>query len=92
MKVDIEKLKQGLEQLTGVEHMAAEKEARRRGANVIEINFSKCFQAVVAAKALGVSYEEIANLKVKDFVLVTITVFAFLESSEDGTPLREEIQ
>ena len=64
MKVDIEKLKQGLEQLTGVEHMAAEKEARRRGANVIEINFSKCFQAVVAAKALGVSYEEIANLKV----------------------------
>ena len=27
MKVDIEKLKQGLEQLTGVEHMAAEKEA-----------------------------------------------------------------
>lgn len=83
MKIDVEKLKRGLEQVNGVEYMAAEQEARRRGDVSVEITFSKRFQAILAAKALNVPYEEIANLKIGDFALATMTVFNFLASSEE---------
>lgn len=89
MKIDIEKLKQGLEQLTGIEYMAAEKEARRRGDAIGEITFSKCFQTILAAKALGFSYHEISSLKAKEFAYVTLTVFNFLASSEEEIPLNK---
>lgn len=81
MKIDYEKLKNGLEQLNGNDYIEAEHEAKHKGDTSIEPTFSKTFQAVVAAKALGVEYEAITKLKFREFTTVTLAVFVFLGGS-----------
>lgn len=77
MDIDLTKLNAGLEDLTGKDLEKLEKIARSLGETMPEITLSKKYQALVAAKALGVKYDDITDLPAKKYLLVTMTVFNF---------------
>lgn len=64
--------------LTGRDVINAEKEARILGDNTPLPEFSKTYQAVLAAKAAKVSVDMLMSLNVRDFTLVTLMVQDFL--------------
>lgn len=84
MSVDLKKLRENLENLTGRDYMEI---ARVSGMNInlglgaVLPVFDREFQARVAAKALGMSYDEILDLKLRDFSGVLGAVFVFLVGS-----------
>lgn len=77
MELSMEKLNAGLEDLTGRDLEKLEKIARSMGDTMAEITLSKKYQALVAAKALGVKYDDILDLPAKKYLDVTLTVFNF---------------
>lgn len=77
MEIDYKKLEEGLKNLTGLDFEDLEKQARMMGDTSPEITLSKKFQALAAAKALGVKYEDVQELKLKEYITVTLTVFNF---------------
>lgn len=82
--MDLDKLKAGLERLTGYDYEAAEKAARAMGDTTAEIALSKNFQAAIAAKALGKNLDDIKALPIKDYAVITSLVFNFLFSGLAG--------
>lgn len=84
MDIDLTKLNAGLEDLTGKDLEKLEKIARSLGETMPEITLSKKYQALVAAKALGVKYDDITDLPAKKYLLATMTVFNFFY--EDMAP------
>lgn len=64
--------------LTGRDVINAEKEARALGDNSPLPEFSKTYQAVLAAKAAKVPVDMIMSLNGKDFTRVTVLVQNFL--------------
>lgn len=79
--IDYDKLKSGLNNLTGRDFEEAERAARALGDTSPEITFSKRFQCILAAKALGMIPDDIQDLKIADYTAVTLTVFNFLAGS-----------
>ena len=79
--VDKKKMRAGLEGLTGYDFEEAEKAARMGGDMTPDVSFSKDFQARIAAKAAGVSVDEIKKLNIKEFTEITSTVNNFLFES-----------
>lgn len=77
-KIDLSKLETGLESLTGLDYTQAEHFARRKGINTPMIQFSGTFQAVLAAKALGVTYAEVCALPIGKYTVVITQVANFL--------------
>lgn len=77
MEINYEKLNAGLENLTGKDLERLEKIARSMGERLPEITLSKKYQALVAAKALGVKYDDITDLPAKQYLEVTLSVFNF---------------
>lgn len=90
MDIDLTKLNAGLEDLTGKDLEKLEKIARSLGETMPEITLSKKYQALVAAKALGVKYDDITDLPAKKYLLATMTVFNFFY--EDMAPVQTEDQ
>ena len=90
MDIDLTKLNAGLEDLTGKDLEKLEKIARSLGETMPEITLSKQYQALVAAKALGVKYDDITDLPAKKYLLATMTVFNFFY--EDMAPVQTEDQ
>ena len=90
MDIDLTKLNAGLEDLTGKDLEKLEKIARSLGETMPEITLSKKYQALVAAKALGVKYDDITDLPAKMYLLATMTVFNFFY--EDMAPVQTEDQ
>lgn len=82
MKIDYEKLKNGLEQLTGNDYEQAEREARLAGDITYEINISKCFLAALTAKALGESVDFMRKLPVREYNKAVTVTAGFLLSSD----------
>ncbi len=78
MKIDYTALEKGLESLTGYDFEKAERETRLCGDGTPEIVYSKTFQAVIAAKVLNITQDDIKSLPIKDYVAVTSTVSNFL--------------
>lgn len=81
---DAKKLHDGLENLTGADFAKAEKETRERGEQAIDIVISRTFHAVLAAKALGVVPEDIIELPIREYTLVTGDVGSFLLTPEQS--------
>lgn len=79
---DAKKLQNGLEQLTGAEFAAAEREARERGEQAMDIVISRTFHAVLAAKALKVPVEDIIELPIREYTVITGDVGSFLLAPE----------
>lgn len=77
MEFSMEKLNAGLESLTGRDLERLEKVARTMGETMPEITLSKKYQALVAAKALGVKYDDVTELPAKKYLNLTMTVFNF---------------
>lgn len=77
MEINMEKLNAGLESLTGKDLENLEKIARTMGDTMPEITLSKKYQALVAAKALGVKYDDVTELPAKKYLNLTMTVFNF---------------
>lgn len=89
MKVDYKKLKQGLGELTGYDFAAAEQQARILGDGTPEIVYSKTFHAVIAAKVLGVTIDDIKGLPIREYVAVTSNVSVFLVGTLTDQALQE---
>ena len=89
MKVDYKKLKQGLGELTGYDFAAAEQQARILGDGTPEIVYSKTFHAVIAAKVLGVTIDDIKGLPIREYVAVTSNVSVFLVGTLADQALQE---
>ena len=81
--VDISKLEDGLNKLRGLDFEEAEQQERRNGNNYPDVTFTKKFQARLAAIALEVPYEDIAELPLKKYAQVTGQVFNFLFAPSD---------
>lgn len=79
---DAKKLRDGLGKLTGADFAKAEKEARERGEQAVDIVISRTFHAVVAAKALGVVPEDIIELPIREYTVITGDVGSFLLAPE----------
>ena len=79
---DAKKLQTGLEQLTGDEFAVAEREARERGEQAMDIVISRTFHAVLAAKALKVPVEDIIELPIREYTVITGDVGSFLLAPE----------
>lgn len=87
MKVDMKALRDGLNNLRGLDFEAAEKIVRGKNPAVVEVSLSKEFQARLAAQALQVPYSDVAELPLKQYARVTQEVFNFLfATSDDETP------
>ncbi len=78
MTVDYIKLNEGLEELTGNDFAVAEQKTRLLGDGTPDVVYSKTFHAVIAAKVLGVTPDDIKDLPIRDYVAVTSRVSNFL--------------
>ena len=67
-----------LDSLTGKDVIDAESEARSMGVRAIMLESSKAYQAILAAKAAGVTVDLIQALPAKEFSTVTGEVQGFL--------------
>ena len=83
MTLDIEKLRDGLAALTGMDLENAEAQERDKGNSAIDISFSRSFQARLAAKALEMKLPEFKALPAKDYSLACREVFRFLFKVSD---------
>ena len=81
--IDISKLAEKLPALTGADMEAAEREARLAGDNSPELSISKCYQCILAAKALGMVPDDLRALPAKKYQRIVSTVFSFLFSATD---------
>lgn len=68
------------EQIRGKDLIAAEKEVRAMGDTTPSVFLSMNFQAVVAAKLLGVPVEDLQELPATDFRNIVVPVANFLLS------------
>ena len=78
MKVDIEKLKGQLENLTGKDFERAEQDERLAGNIIPMINFSTGFQIRLAAIALKTNPNELKSLPLRQYNQVASAVSNFL--------------
>ncbi len=79
---EYKKLELDFESLTGNDLISAEKEARAMGDQTPMLEFSKMYQAIMAAKASKVPVDLIMKLSLKDFTNVTVRTGNFLFEEE----------
>ena len=84
--VDITKLEENLEKLSGRDFSSVEKESRSAGNNAIVLTTSSDFQARLAARALKVNPNDILDLPLKKYnqTLLIVTNFLFATSDENA--------
>ena len=80
-KMDLNAVESGLENMTGFDFEAVEREARAAGDTLPDITFSKNFQARLAARAMGVHVNDVCALPIREFNAVTMKVNNFLFAS-----------
>ena len=85
--MDITKLDEGLDKLTGLDFEAAEKNARSLGDTTPVIQLSSKFQTELAATALDVNPNEIKALPLKKFNQILSKVQNFLYDFSDETEI-----
>ena len=76
--IEIEKLEEGLNNLRGLDYIAAAKEERATGNSNVLLNTDEKFQMRLAAKALGVNHNDLNELPLKQYLKVQQKVFTFL--------------
>ena len=83
--LDISKLEDQLEGLTGRDFSKIEKESRASGNNSVVLTTSSDFQARLAAKALNVNPNDIFDLPLKKYNQTLLIVTNFLFGTLDET-------
>lgn len=89
MEIDYKKLNDGLLELTGNDFAKAEQQTRLLGDGTPDVVYSKTFHAVIAAKVLGVTPDDIKDLPIRDYVAVTAKVSNFLMGTLAEQTLQE---
>ena len=80
--MDLNNIDKALQNVTGRDFLAAEREARQQGDQTLSIALSSQFQITLLARAIKVPFEDIEALPIKDFVQVLGKVNAFLFAQE----------
>lgn len=80
--MDLNNIDKALQNVTGRDFLAAEREARQQGDQTLSIALSSQFQITLLAHAMKVPVEGIEALPIKDFVQVLGKVNAFLFAQE----------
>ena len=75
---EYKEIKLDLDSLSGKDVIDAETEARAVGVRAVMLESSKAYQAILAAKAAGVTVDFIQALPAKEFSIVTGEVQGFL--------------
>lgn len=88
--IDYSKLEEKLSTFTAKDYSKAEREERRAGNNYSTIAFTSSFHTRLAAKALGVSVEEIESLPINDFTDISNRVLNFLFKPSDTQTTSKE--
>ena len=86
MTIDLDKLNEGLNKLTGRDIERLEREERLTGNKEMEIAFTKSYQIRVAAQALGVNVHDLKDLPAKKYLELCATVLAFFITPESANP------
>ena len=81
---DAKKLNDGLNKLTGADFAAAEREARERGEQTMDVVISRTFHAILAAKVFGVPPEDVIELPIREYTVITGDVGSFLLAPEQS--------
>lgn len=79
---DAKKLHDGLNKLTGTDFAKAERDARERGEQAVDIVISRTFHAILAAKVFGVPPEDVIALPIREYTVITGDVGSFLLAPE----------
>jgi len=82
---DKKKLEDGLLQMSGKDFAAAEKEARIDGDQSIDIMTSRTFYAAIAARVFKVRLDDIKELSLKEYAVITGDVGSFLLAPSKNT-------
>ena len=80
--MDLNNIDKALQNVTGRDFLAAEREARQQGDQTLSIALSSQFQITLLAHVMKVPVEDIEALPIKDFVQVLGKVNAFLFAQE----------
>lgn len=80
--MDLNNIDKALQNVTGRDFLAAEREARQQGDQTLSIVLSSQFQIILLARAIKAPVEDIEALPIKDFVQVLSKVNAFLFAQE----------
>lgn len=75
---DVNEVVLDFNKITGATLLAAEREARTRGEDGMSVFVSMQYQAIVAAKIIGVPVEDIEELPGNDFKNIVLSVANFL--------------
>ena len=75
--VDLEKLAEGLNKLSGYDMEEAESAERAAGNTFVNLSLTKSFQARLAAKALSMNVHDLRALPIKEYDAVCQKVFLF---------------
>ena len=79
---DVKKLDEGLTKLTGYDLEVVEQEERLAGNKQLELSLSKSFQARLGARALGLNVHDVKQWPLKQYNLLCVNVFGFLNEPE----------
>ena len=80
--MDLNNINKVLQNVTGRDFLAAEREARQQGDTTPSIALSSRFQIILLARAMKVPVEELEVLPAKEFVQILGKVSAFLFAQE----------
>lgn len=75
---DVNEVVLDFNKITGATLLSAEREARTRGEDSMSVFVSMQYQAIVAAKIIGVPVEDIEELPGNDFKNIVLSVANFL--------------
>lgn len=93
MKIDTTNLEENLKTLSGLDFEKCEKAERAAGNTQPLIQFSTGFLIRLAARALGMNYNELRALPLNEYVRITgaVTLFLFSSSDEDTTDAETKV-
>ena len=87
-KFDLDTLENKLMELNSAAFIEAERECRMAADPTPDIMYSASFRARLAARAFGVSFEEISALKLPEFTAIISRVLVFLLKTLGETVLQ----
>lgn len=80
--MDLNNIDKALQNVTGRDFLAAEREARQQGDQTLSIALSSQFQIILLARAMKVPVEDLEALPAKEFVQILGKVNTFLFAQE----------
>lgn len=91
-EINLEKLRYGLEKLTGYDMEKVESESRNAGNSSLFITTTSDFQSRIAARALGISVHELRSVPFREYNKILNEVISFLYSSSEEEEVASRVE